>query len=60
DLVRVEDLHGTHLGRGLTNYAAHQVRLIQGLPSESFEGVLGFKAYDEVIHRNNLVLEQKP
>ncbi len=57
DLVRVEDEAGTLLGRGLTNYAAHQVRLIQGLPSERFESVLGFKAYDEVIHRNNLVLE---
>ncbi|MGI6037196.1 MAG: glutamate 5-kinase [Limnochordia bacterium] len=56
DLVSVVDEGGQELARGLTNYGAEQVRAIKGLPSSQLASVLGAKDFDEVIHRDNLVL----
>ncbi|MDY6833075.1 MAG: glutamate 5-kinase [Thermodesulfobacteriota bacterium] len=47
---------GEHLGVGLVNYSAAEIRTIKGLKSGMIEKALGAKPYDEVIHRNNLVL----
>jgi len=57
DLVEVRDEAGRRFARGLTNYSAADLRRIQGLRSDRFEAVLGSKTYDEVIHRDNLVVE---
>jgi glutamate 5-kinase len=43
------------IAKGLTNYAADQVRQIMGKKSSEIAGLLGGKIFDEVIHRNNLV-----
>lgn len=56
-LVRLEGPDGQRLGRGLTNYSSEHLDQIKGLPTEQFEGVLGFKGHDEVVHRNHLVLD---
>jgi len=58
DLVRVEGPDGDKIGQGLANYSSEQVARIKGLPTEQFEGVLGFKGHDEVVHRDHFVLEQ--
>lgn len=55
-IVRVRDAAGRELARGLSNYAAHELRRIMGRRSDEFEQILGRPAYAEVIHRNNLVL----
>ncbi|MFZ5562678.1 MAG: glutamate 5-kinase [Thermodesulfobacteriota bacterium] len=47
---------GERLGVGLVNYSAQEIRAIQGLKTSMIEKALGSKPYDEVIHRNNLVL----
>jgi glutamate 5-kinase len=44
------------LGIGLANYSAADIRKIMGLKSSQIKSVLGHKSYDEVIHRDNLVI----
>ncbi|MCC6731296.1 MAG: glutamate 5-kinase [Chthonomonadales bacterium] len=56
DLVEVRDEAGRRLARGLTNYSAAEIRGIRGLRSDAIAAALGYHSYDEVIHRDNLVL----
>jgi glutamate 5-kinase len=49
--------HGHRLvGRGLSNYASESLARIRGRRTGEIEEVLGHKDFDEVIHRDNLVL----
>ncbi|WP_300666992.1 glutamate 5-kinase [Desulfoluna sp.] len=54
--VAVFDTYGNELGRGLTNFAADDIRAIKGLKTDQIEATLGSWEYDEVIHRDNLVV----
>jgi glutamate 5-kinase len=56
EVVIIRDQRGREVGRGLINYAAEEVRTIQGRRSSEFEKLLGRRAYDEVVHRDNLVV----
>jgi glutamate 5-kinase len=56
DVVGVRDREGREFARGLTNYATLDARRIQGLRTEQLRQALGSSPYDEVIHRDNLVL----
>jgi len=42
--------------RGLTNYNSDEIKSIKGLKSRDIEEKLGYRVYDEVIHRDNLVV----
>ncbi len=42
--------------RGLTNYSSEELEKIKGQPSSQIARLLGTKPYDEVVHRDNLVL----
>ena len=42
--------------RGLTNYGTDDVRRIKGLKTRQIAGVLGHCPYDEIIHRDNMVV----
>jgi len=44
------------LGIGLVNYTAAEIRAIMGLKTGQIKAKLGSKPYDEVIHRDNLVI----
>lgn len=44
------------LGIGLVNYSADDIRKIKGLKSTKIKDRLGYKPYDEVIHRDNLAI----
>ncbi|MEA3280317.1 MAG: glutamate 5-kinase [Thermodesulfobacteriota bacterium] len=44
------------LGTGLVNYSAADIRKIMGLRSSKIKECLGYKPYDEVIHRDNLAI----
>ena len=57
DLIEIQDSDGAVFARGLTNYAAAEVRRVQGLRSEQFESVLGYRGFEEIIHRDNLVID---
>lgn len=47
---------GAALGVGLTNYGSGDVERIRGRHSREIADALGHKDYDEVVHRDNLVL----
>jgi len=44
------------LAVGLVNYQSADVEKIMGLKSAEIEKKLGYKHYDEIIHKDNLVL----
>jgi glutamate 5-kinase len=56
DVVGIRDADGLEFARGLTNYATAEARRIQGLRTEQARQALGQALYDEVVHRDNLVL----
>ena len=56
DSVRIVDAEGLDIARGLTNYSSSQIERIKGRKSQEIEALLGRKDYDEVIHRDNLVI----
>jgi glutamate 5-kinase len=57
DLIEVRGPDGGPFARGLTNYPAAEVRRVQGMKSEQFEAVLGYRGFEEIIHRDNLVVD---
>jgi glutamate 5-kinase len=56
DVVVLADAAGGEFARGLANYDAEELRRICGVKTGDIEQVLGYKAFDEVIHRDNLVV----
>ena len=56
DLVLIEGPSGV-LGRGLVAYASEDARRIAGCRSEAIESVLGWRGRDEMVHRDDLVLD---
>lgn len=55
DAVACVDPHGHTVARGLVNYGSAEVARIQGVKTSEIAKRLGYKYYDEVIHRDNLV-----
>jgi glutamate 5-kinase len=60
DVVSLVDPAGQEFGRGLANYSRDEVEKIKGLKSDEIAGVLGARPYDEVVHRDNLVILEAP
>jgi len=56
DVAVIRDQRGREVARGLINYDSRECRLIMGKRTDEFEQLLGRRAYDEVIHRDNMVL----
>jgi glutamate 5-kinase len=56
DVVGIHDPDGHEFARGLTNHGTADARRIQGLRTHDARQVLGSATYDEVVHRDNLVL----
>jgi glutamate 5-kinase len=56
DCISLKNSSGKEFARGLSNYSSKEVNLIKGLQTAQIEGKLGYKVYDEVIHRDDLVL----
>jgi glutamate 5-kinase len=56
DVVALCDADGTEFARGLTNYSVADAAKIMGLRTEKVGEVLGALPYEEVIHRDNLVV----
>ncbi|MEI6316068.1 MAG: PUA domain-containing protein, partial [Syntrophus sp. (in: bacteria)] len=59
DPVLCLDGGGKILAKGLTNYGAEEVRKIMGLKTSKIHQVLGYKDYDEVIHRDNMAVDKE-
>ncbi|GAB3792825.1 glutamate 5-kinase [Dyella agri] len=55
DLVEIRDAGGTAVARGLSQYAATEVRRLAGRHSRDIEAVLGYTYGHEIVHRDDLV-----
>lgn len=56
DVVALCDGEGTEFARGLTNYSATDATRIRGLQTEQIAELLGILPYEEIVHRDNLVV----
>ena len=56
EIVALANHAGHEIGRGLTNYASGEVRQIAGQRTEKIITILGSLPYEEIIHRDNLVV----
>jgi glutamate 5-kinase len=56
DAVEVRTKDGRVIGKGLSAYAADDMRAIKGRKSDEIETILGFRGRSEVIHRDDLVV----
>ncbi len=56
DIVGLCDSDGTEFARGLTNYGSADVRKIKGLKTNEIAAVLGHCPYDEIVHRDNMIV----
>jgi glutamate 5-kinase len=57
DVVEVISSSGKRIGRGMVNYSEKDLHRIKGLHSGQIAEILGYRPYDEVVHRDNLVLD---
>jgi glutamate 5-kinase len=58
DAVRVLDRAGREVARGLSAYSAGDAQRIKGHKSREIEALLGYRGRDEMIHRDDLVVER--
>jgi glutamate 5-kinase len=56
DVVGLRGPDGIEFARGLTNYSGDEIRRIKGMKTSQIGEVLGCCPYDEVIHRDNMVV----
>ncbi|MFP4417767.1 MAG: glutamate 5-kinase [Fibrobacterota bacterium] len=56
DMVDIVSENGEIVARGLSNYSAKEISQIMGRRSSEITSILGQKTFDEIIHRDNLVL----
>jgi glutamate 5-kinase len=56
DVVTILDLDGREFARGLSNYSSAETRKIMGMASGQIQKQVGALPYDELIHRDNLVM----
>jgi glutamate 5-kinase len=58
DLVILRDPSGREIGRGLTRYSTEDVAKLAGAKSGEIGARLGYHGGDEVVHRDDLVIEE--
>jgi len=56
DVVLICGEDSKEIARGLVNFSSNEVTLISGFHTKEIERILGSRPYDEVVHRNNLVV----
>jgi len=56
DVVEIRDGSGRVHGRGLVNYPAEACRKLAGRHSDDIDAILGWRGYDALITRDNLVM----
>ncbi|MDK2821023.1 MAG: glutamate 5-kinase [Clostridia bacterium] len=55
-IVSIIDSEGKEIARGMTNYPSKAIELIKGKKTSEISNILGYKDYDEVVHRDNLIV----
>ncbi|WP_447974083.1 glutamate 5-kinase [Nitrospira sp. Kam-Ns4a] len=56
DAVSCADRHGKEFAKGLVNFSSETLSRIKGLKTAEIRKAIGQQEYDEVIHRDNLVI----
>ena len=56
DAISILDESGREIARGLTNYSSQECVKLAGSTSLAIAQKIGSKNYDEVVHRDNIVL----
>ncbi|HDL65007.1 MAG TPA: hypothetical protein ENH12_06415 [Proteobacteria bacterium] len=56
DMISIADEDRAEFCRGLVNYSSAELEKIRGEKTEKFESILGYKYYDEAVHRDNLLI----
>lgn len=54
--ISIVNQDGWEIARGLANYNSEDAEKIKGAHTHEIAGILGHKPYDEVVHRDNMVL----
>ncbi|MDQ1154351.1 glutamate 5-kinase [Brevundimonas sp. SORGH_AS 993] len=57
--MRLADPEGRQIGVGLAAYAAEEAACIRGRRSDEIEAVLGYRGAAVLIHRDDLVLNDR-
>src|SRR5579875_1238947 len=60
DAVLIRTRSGAEAGRGLSAYSSADIRRIAGHKSSEIAGILGYRGRDEIIHRDDLVVNAEP
>jgi len=56
DVVSIAEAGGQEFARGLFNFSSAELKKIKGLKTSQIKEALGYKYYDEIVHRDNLVI----
>ncbi len=56
DGVSVIDEEDEEFARGIVSYSSNEIDEIKGKKTQEIRKILGYKDYDEIIHRDNLVI----
>ena len=56
DVVSIVDEKNEEFARGLTNFSSLELNKRKGLKTSEIKEALGYKYYDEIVHRDNLVI----
>ena len=58
DMIQVLDKEGNPFACGFVNYSAGEIEKLVGKQSSEIESILGYKDFDEIVHRDNMVLKE--
>lgn len=56
EVVSCVDEQGSEVARGLVNYGSDEIEKIRGRSSENIDQLLGYAGEAEIVHRDNLIL----
>lgn len=59
-VVDIADPSGAVVARGWTSFSADDIRRVQGRKSSEIAAVLGPRDYDEIVHRDHMVVLESP
>lgn len=57
NIISIFNTENKEIARGFTNYSSGEINIIKGAKTTEVSTLLGYKDYDEVIHRDNLALK---
>ncbi len=56
EVIHCVDKSGMEFARGVVNYSSSEIERLKGLKTDQIEKTLGYRVFDEIIHRDNLVV----